>query len=139
MFLEGKTYRDIVRYLTDSGTPTPSGGRNWSVSTVMSILRNEKYKGDAILKKRYTVDYLAKKTKVNEGAVPQYYIENSHPAIIERETFDLVQVEMERRKVSGRGQRCRSPFSGKVVCGECGGLYGSKVWHSTTQYKRTIW
>lgn len=109
------------------------------MGTVSSILTNEKYKGDALLQKRFTVDYLSKTTKVNEGEVPQYYVQNSHPAIIPPDEFDAVQAEMERRKKLGRPVSCHSPFSAKIICGECGGFYGSKVWSSNTKYRRTIW
>jgi site-specific DNA recombinase len=105
----------------------------------MSILKNEKYKGDAMLQKTFTVDFLTKEKKINEGEIPQYYIENSHPAIITPEVFDLVQHELKKRKnVKGykTGGGC---FSGKIVCGECGSFYGSKVWHSTSKYRRVIW
>ncbi|MEN6325364.1 MAG: recombinase zinc beta ribbon domain-containing protein [Syntrophomonas sp.] len=104
-----------------------------------SILTNEKYKGDALVQKRFTVDFLTKITKVNEGEVPQYYVQNSHPAIIEPDVFDAVQMEMDRRKKLGRPVSCHSPFSAKIICGECGGFYGSKVWGSNTKYRRTVW
>lgn len=77
--------------------------------------------------------------KVNEGEVPQYYVENSHPAIILPEVFDLVQNEIKRRKSSPGHHSGTGCFSGKIICGECGGVYGSKVWHSTSKYRRTIW
>jgi site-specific DNA recombinase len=139
LYLQGKTQNAIARYLTQQGIPTPAGKQNWHVSTVLSILQNEKYKGDALLQKRFTVDFLTKKTKVNEGEVPQYYVENSHPAIIEPEVFDLVQAEIKKRKSHGRHQSGIGYFSGKIICGECGGLYGSKVWHSNSKYRRTVW
>ncbi len=82
LFLEGKTPSGIARHLTTKGISTPGGKKRWQSSTVQSILTNEKYKGDAILQKTFTVDFLTKKTKPNEGEVPQYYVENSHPAII---------------------------------------------------------
>ena len=104
-----------------------------------SILTNEKYKGDALLQKRFTVDFLTKTIKDNEGEIPQYYVQNSHPAIIEPEEFDAVQAELERRKKLGRPNACQSPLSTKLVCGECGGFYGSKVWGSNTKYRRMIW
>lgn len=104
-----------------------------------SILTNEKYKGDARLQKKFTVDFLSKKVKVNEGEVPQYYVENSHPAIIAPEVFDLVQYEWKQRKADGHWTSSAHPFSGKVFCGECGGQYGSKVWDSNTEYRRLIW
>lgn len=104
-----------------------------------SILRNEKYKGSALLQKKFTVDFLQKKMKVNEGEVPQYYVEHSHPAIIHPEEWEKVQLELARRKNSTRRTNSRSPFSGKIVCGDCGEIFGAKVWHSTDKYRRTIW
>lgn len=139
MFLEGKTPSAIAKHLGNLGIPSPAGKKTWQVATVISILTNEKYKGDALLQKRFTVDFLTKTTKVNEGEVPQYYVQNSHPAIIEPDEFDAVQLEMERRKKLGRPVSCHSPFSAKIVCGECGGFYGSKVWGSNTKYRRTVW
>ena len=78
MFLEGKTNALIAKHLTDSGIPTSAGKEIWCVSTIMSILQNEKFKGHALSQKGFTVDFLTKKKKVNECEVPQYYVENSH-------------------------------------------------------------
>jgi DNA invertase Pin-like site-specific DNA recombinase len=139
MYLNGKTVTAITKHLTASGILTPSGKERWCVSTVLSILQNEKYKGDALLQKKFTVDFLTKVTKVNEGEVPQYYVENSHPAIIAPEVFDLVQEEIKRNRETGASRSGAHCFSGKVVCGECGGFYGSKVWQSTNKYRRTVW
>ena len=139
MFLEGRTVRAIAEYLTSQGIPTPKGRTNWSVSTIMSILQNEKYKGDALLQKTYTADFLTKKVRKNKGELPQYYIENSHPAIIDRETFNLVQKEIERRRPKRRQLHKSSPFNAKVICGDCGGFYGRKVWHSGSKYEKSIW
>lgn len=77
--------------------------------------------------------------KINEGEVPQYYVENSHPAIVSSEMFDLVQQELERRKAQKRQTNGTSIFSGKLICGCCGNAYGSKVWHSNDKYRRIIW
>lgn len=139
MYLQGKTLGYIADFLTEQGTATPAGRKRWGISTVRSILTNEKYKGDALLQKKFTVDFLTKKQKVNEGEVPQYYVENSHPAIIPPETFDLVQLELARRRNDGRGRSGKGPFSSRVVCGDCGSFYGSKVWNSTSKYRKTIW
>ena len=139
LFLEGKTYRTIADTLTGQGILTPRGKVKWSVSTIVSILKNEKYKGDALLQKTFTVDFLTKTKKVNEGEVPQYYVENSHPAIIEPETFDLVQSEMKRRQPNRRQINNNSPFAARIVCGECGGYYGLKVWHSADKYRSHGW
>lgn len=139
LFLEGKTPSGIAKHLTTNKIPTPAGKEIWQPSTVKSILQNEKYKGDAILQKSFTVDFLTKKKKKNEGEVPQYYVENSHPAIISSEVFDLVQQEMKKRKRVKGYKTSGSCFSGKIVCGECGSFYGSKVWHSNSKYRRVIW
>ena len=138
-YMAGKSQAYIARTLTKEGIPAPRGGAVWHPKTIDSILRNEKYKGAALLQKRYTVDFLQKKTKVNEGEVPQYYVENSHPAIIEPEEWDRVQIELARRKASGVATCSNSPFSTKVFCGDCGSRYTPITWHSTDKYRRIIW
>jgi len=139
MFMDGKTTGAIAKALTVVGIPTPAGKQKWQGTTVESILTNEKYKGSALLQKCFTVDFLTKKMKSNEGEVPQYYVENSHPAIIQPEEFERVQHEMARRKAKGKRTSCTSPFSGKIICADCGGLFTPKVWHSNDQYRRVIW
>jgi hypothetical protein len=109
------------------------------VATVRSILSNEKYKGDALLQKRYMVDFLTKTLKVNEGEVPQFYVQNSHPAIIDADEFDAVQTEIARRRQLGRPCTCNSVFSTKIVCGDCGGFYGPKVWNSNRPNQKVGW
>ena len=139
MFLQGFTYNGIAKALTAKGIKTLGGKDKWSIFTVRSILSNEKYKGDALLQKRFAVDYLTKKQKKNEGEIPQYYVEGNHEAIIPPEKFDMVQREMAKR---GKGKKYHSgvhPFSSKIKCGQCGSWYGSKVWHSTDKYRRTVW
>ena len=91
------------------------------------------------MQKKVTVDFLQKKMKLNEGEVPQYYVEDSHPAIIEPGEWELVQKEMLLRKSKGRHHNSLSPFSAKLRCGDCGEYFGSKVWHSTDRYRRVIW
>lgn len=139
LFLQGKTPHGIAKILTSEGIPTPGSKTNWSPTVIKSILTNEKYKGDALLQKSYTVDFLTKKTKTNEGEIPQYYVENNHEAIIAPETFEMVQRELSRR-VRGKNRHSGVHiFSGKIKCGDCGGWYGSKLWHSNDTYRRTIW
>ena len=89
LFLEGKTMSAIAKYLTNEKIPTPARKTIWTASTIKSILTNEKYKGDALLQKCYTIDFLTKKRKKNEGEIPQYYVKNSHQAIISPEIYDL--------------------------------------------------
>ena len=139
LFLTGMTPHAIAVALTEQGVPTPTKRKTWQPSTVLSILSNEKYKGDALLQKTFTMDFLTKTIKRNEGEIPQFYVENSHEGIIDAEDFDLTQAELARRKALGGSYRGTSCFSSKLVCGDCGGFYGSKVWHSTSKYRRTIW
>lgn len=113
------------------------------------MLQNEKYKGDALLQKTYTVDFLTKERAVNNGEVPMYYVEKSHPAIIDKEMWEAVQLEMQRRKdymeSHGVGQLDftkveDNPFTGRVICGNCGSAFGRKTWNSTDQnLKRRVW
>ena len=139
MCIEGMSTNAIAKHLSQQGIPTPAGKQVWQRATVESILRNEKYKGAALLQKKFTVDFLQKKMKVNEGEVPQYYVEHSHEAIIDPEEWEKVQLELARRKTSTRRTQCNSPFSGKLICGDCGQIFGSKVWHSNSKYRRVIW
>ena len=76
---------------------------------------------------------------ITQIEVPQYFVEHSHDGIIDLEEFELVQAEMERRKGLGKEYSGSSIFSAKIVCSCCGEFFGSKVWHSTSKYKRTVW
>ena len=129
----------IARQLTAEGVLSPGGKEKWNASAVRSILTNEKYKGDALLQKSYTVDFLTKKKKVNEGEIPQYYVEGNHEAIIQPEVFEMVQRELEQRQQRRGRHSGVHLFSGRIKCGGCGGWYGSKTWHSTDKYRRVIW
>ena len=139
MYMHGQTTGNIAKTLTAEGIPTPGGKQNWRATTIQSILTNEKYRGSARLQKRFTVDFLTKTMKQNEGEVPQYYIEHSHEAIIDPVEWDAVQDEIKRRKQIGRAYSGKSVLSAKIVCGECGEWYGLKTWHSTDKYKTVIW
>lgn len=136
-FLQGATPQTIAKELTADDIPTPRGKQIWSPSTVRSILTNEKYKGDALLQKSFTTDFLTKTMKVNEGEVPQYYVTGNHDPIINPATWDLVQAELARR--AGKGTSNSHPFASKIICSDCGGSFGRKVWHSTSKYRRYIW
>ena len=112
------------------------------------MLTNEKYKGDALLQKTYTIDFLNKKRADNNGQVPQYYVEGSHPAIIDKEMWEAVQLEMERRRNFAlqygiqklEYATTENPFAGRVICGTCGQVFGRKVWNSTDdRLRRIVW
>ena len=133
-FLSGKTIGSIANRLTKKGIKTPGGKEVWGTQTVNSILQNEKYKGDAKMQKTYTADFLSKEVKKNTGEKRQYYVKGHHPAIIEPDVFDLVQVELERRSKLRLQISNNSPFTTKIICGDCGSSYGHKVHHG-----RDVW
>ena len=137
-FLEGLSTYQIAKELTGMGVKTPAGKDKWYTSSVLSILRNEKYKGDALLQKCFTKDFLTHKRVVNKGEVPQYYVEGHHEGIVTADQFDQVQAEILRRKgmqkYSGVGY-----FSSIIKCAECGSWYGAKVWHSNDKYRKVIY
>lgn len=139
LFLSGLSYTAIAKELMNRGIKSPAGKDRWCPSTVQSILTSEKMKGDALLQKKFTIDFLTKKLVKNEGQVPQYYVTGNHEAIIPPETFDLVQAEIERRRKGGKRYSGVTIFSNKIKCGECGNWYGTKVWHSTDQYRRVVY
>lgn len=139
LFLQGYSTYGIAKLLSNEGIKSPGGADRWNSGNVKSILTNEKYKGDALLQKSFTVDFLTKKKKTNEGEIPQYYVHNNHEGIISKETFDRVQREIENRKNTNGKLSSVSIFSSKIKCGCCGNWYGSKVWHSNSKYKKSIW
>ena len=147
-FLDGKGANRIARDLEKDRVPNWHGKAKWYENSIRGILTNEKYKGDALLQKTYTVDFLNKKREENTGQVPQYYVEDSHPAIIDKEMWEAAQLEMERRKsyASDHGiQKLEyattdNPFAGRVICGSCGQVFGRKVWNSTDdRLRRIVW
>lgn len=147
-FLDGKGANLIARELERDGVPNWNGKAKWYEGSIRKMLTNEKYKGDALLQKTYTVDFLNKKRAENTGQVPQYYVEDSHPAIIDKEMWEAVQLEMERRRnfaLKYGIQRLEyatmdNPFAGRVICGVCGQAFGRKVWNSTDdRFRRIVW
>ena len=122
-YLSGGTLRGIARSLIRRKIKTPCGKEKWTAEAVRHILTNEKYMGAAILQKTYTVDFLSKEIKVNNGERKQWYIRDSHDAIVTPETFKLVQAELKRRGGS-RGKHFDSAFTGNLYCGVCKSFYG---------------
>ena len=139
LFLQGYTPHTISRILTKEQIPTPAGMDTWNATTVRRILSNEKYKGDALLQKEFTIDFLQKKLKKNEGELPQYYIHEDHEAIVSPWLFDYVQDRLEKRNDVGNARYSGlSLFSSKLICGKCGSKYGPRPWHSTS-YNNRVW
>lgn len=135
-YLAGITITRICRGLEADGIPTKLGKSKWRVSVIRSILTNEKYTGDAVLGKTFKPDVLSKYRQKNNGQAPMYYAEGTHPAIIDKEMFEMVKVEMQRRKdekdtsVGSSRYTSKYPFSGLLICGECG--------HKLRRHVRTV-
>ena len=138
LFLGGRSFYAITKELEKQGIKSPSGKDKWYISTVRSILTNEKYRGDALIQKEYTADFLDKTRRKNTGEIPQYYVEEYHEAIIPPDLFDFVQTEIKARENGGKHSGVNI-FANKIKCGCCGGWYGAKVWHSTDKYRRVIY
>ena len=122
-------------------------GITFSKNGLAGLLRSEKYAGDLLLQKTYTLDHLSKKKAKNTGQLPMYLVENNHPAIIDRATFDAVQVEITRRhlRCGSVASLCPSkapakyPFTGMIRCGICGAPYVHKIAGSAPKYKKAVW
>ena len=136
-YIEGASLLQIARSLEADGILTAANKAKWRPETLKKILQNEKYIGDALLQKTYTIDFLSKKRVVNNGIVPQYYVENSHEPIIPREIFMQVQEELIRRANLYTGKNgkkrvysSRYALSSIVYCGECGEIYRRVHWNN---------
>lgn len=137
----------IARELNEQGILTIKGNP-WVSSSVMGIINNEKYKGDILLGKTFTVDPISKRRLDNLGEEDRYYIHNHHEGIVSEETFDRAQ-EIRNRRNGGRkhnvtpGKREKFSrqyaFSCMLECGFCGASLSRRRWHSNSKYKKTIW
>jgi len=145
LYLQGLTFGQIKAYLESIGIKTVTGNDHWDTTTIQKMLKNEKYKGDAMLQKTYTEDFMTGKKVKNVGQRDRYYISNSHPAIVSAEVFDKVQEEMARRarlvhKEDGTVESSTSKYDGKyffgnlLVCGDCGASYRRR-----TEREKIVW
>jgi len=129
-YIIGYSIAELCRELTAQGVASPYGNDRWHFSTIEKMLENEKYAGDVILRKTYQRDFLAERRVKNTGQAPQKYVDNNHPAIIDRATWNAVQAEIERRgnirtsEETGKGRYdMRYVFSGLIECGDCGAKF----------------
>ena len=149
-FLDGKTADYIKRIFEREGIKNWDGGTKWQATTLMSMLENEKYKGDTLLQKSYTVDFLTKKRTQNKGDIQMFYVEDDHEAIIPKRIWECVQLEIERRRkyleehgTNSYSHRPESnPFASKIVCGSCNkfshGKAGGAAPDLTGRYGRAV-
>lgn len=132
-YLDGDSVGQIRTYLQNAGIKSPCGKDVWSREAITHILKSEKYVGDLLLQKTFRTDCISKKQKVNRGELPKYLVTDNHPAIIPREKYNLVQMEIARRgsehKKSSLAITEQGRYSGLyalselLICGECGSHY----------------
>ena len=139
-YLNGKGAQAIANKLNETELPTRRGMR-WYADPVHGVLTNEKYTGDMLLQKVYHENHLTKKTILNNGILPQYFVEDSHEAIIDKETFAAVQAEISRRAALFRKEKepVTPVFTGIISCGCCGKHYHRKLNAAGTKYEKPVW
>lgn len=153
LFLQGLSLGQIKAYLESQGIKTVTGKDVWDRKTIQKMLKNEKYKGDTMLQKTFTEDFMTGKKSKNIGQRSRYYIKYSHPAIVSADVFNKVQEEMTRRasivrKEDGTVEVSGSRYNGKyllgnlLMCGDCGASYrrrterGKVVWRCATRIEK---
>lgn len=148
-YLSGRPLRWICEELEAIGRQNANGTTSWTTSNLQTILTDEKYTGDVLRQKTFIQDCISKKPVQNTGQLPKYLIQNHHEAIISREVFDAVQLEMARRRTQNGSTRKSAPtglgrysgkyaLSGLLFCGECGTAYRRVVWTQRGE-KRPVW
>ena len=151
MILDGASLGQLKDFLESNNIKTPEGKDVWSISVIRYMLSNEKYVGDVLYQKTFRTDCISKKAKVNRGEVTRYLISNNHPAIIDRDTFNLVQAELARRNnkrkkldsaVTEQGKySAKYALTELLVCGSCGGSFrrtSKSAKGKTTYYWRCV-
>lgn len=146
-YTEGAGGSVIAHELENLGYKTKRGSTRWAETTVIGIIKNEKYKGDILMGKTFTLDPISKRRLDNFGEEDQFYIRDHHEPIISEEMFDKAQEILKRRAKPRRlgtdGKRekfsRKYAFSCMLECGFCGGTLTRRSWHSGSQYNKVIW
>ena len=148
LFLDGYSMTNIKKMLESKGVLTAKGKKVWNESLISSILKNEKYVGDAFLQKTYTLDCITHKVVKNHGERPMYLVTDHHAPIIDRDTYNRVQQELARRsskrKISSKTTTEQGKYSSKyalselLICGNCGTPYRRTTW-SARGKKQIVW
>ena len=133
-FLSGEGSVKIANYLREHNIPSPTG-TIWRHKSVINILKNEKFMGDMLLQKSYITDHISKVKKKNNGVLPKYYVEDTHPAIVSKEDFAKAQEIFVNMNTEHSVARYDYDFKGKVFCGKCGWRYMRKKNHGRFVWK----
>lgn len=146
-YVEGAGGQVIARELKNLGFKNKAGNMDWSASGIVGIIKNEKYKGDLLMGKTFTLDPISKRRLENQGEEDQYYLEDHHEPIISKEMYEMAHEILNKRKfsrsknVSQKREKFsrQYAFSCLLKCGFCGGTLTRRNWNSSTNYKKTIW
>ena len=130
-FLYGYGFSQIANRLTAESIPSERGNAVWNLSSIKKMLTNEKYKGDTLFQKTYNADHITKRRVKNTGELHKYYIKNSHPSIINRDTWECVQLELARQRKYCADHNIstfhrsneENPLSARIICPICGSTY----------------
>lgn len=148
-FISGLSLRMIADKLNQQGVQPRGEQTEWKITAIRSILTNEKYCGDALLQKTFSVDCISKKVVKNTGQLPMYLVQNHHDGIVTRQIFDMAKAEMARRNAAKSPSKKMAPtgltsytskyaLSDRLVCGDCGTLYRRCTWTGRGK-KRAVW
>ena len=144
-YVEGIGSSTIAKELTAKGIKTPKGGTRWCESTIRGILKNEKYIGDVLMGKTFTIDPISHKRLSNLGEVDKHYYKEHHEPIISKELFDRVQ-EIRTKRAGNRETGRRNdnyskkyPFSSKLYCAFCGSLLTRRNWNANRSCEKAVW
>jgi len=144
-YVEGVGSSTIAKELTAKGIKTPKGGTKWCESTIRGILKNEKYIGDVLMGKTFTIDPISHKRLSNLGEADKHYLKEHHQPIISKELFDRVQ-EIRTKRAGNRETGRRNdnyskkyPFSSKLYCGFCGSLLTRRNWNANRNCAKAVW
>ena len=148
LFLDGYSMRNIKKVLENKGVLTATGKKIWNESLISSILKNEKYVGDALMQKTYTLDCITHKVVKNKGERPMFLVTDHHDPIVDRDTYNQVQQELARRsskrKISDKTTTEQGKYSSKyaltelLICGHCGTPYRRTTWAAKGK-KQIVW
>lgn len=148
-YLDGMTPGDIKKKLEKQHIKTAFGRDTWNTTVILSLLQNEKYRGDALLQKTFSPSLFAERSKVNNGELPKYYVSDCLPVIVEPDIWQQVQEEVARRRAKRAStEKAKNPLEGRyrgkyalseiLVCGKCGSPYRRTTWAKKGK-KKIVW
>jgi len=139
-YLSGLGLKRICDMLNEKEIPSPKGGL-WNVKGLKHLIINEKYCGDLLLQKSFRTDHITKRRVINRGERDQYFVEDNHQPIILKETFFAVQAELKKRARENASvqPKFKYPFTGIILCRNCGKNYTRKVSNCSNKHRRVFW